>query len=406
MPHGILHYGLRTRAIHIGESPDPTTGAATPNIVLSTSFCTQHGTIGFSSEQIQTDAPYLYAREGNPNIRQLERKLSNLEGGEDAVVFASGMAAVTALFLSRLCPGDHLVVSDVCYVGVAELVHSTLPRLGIQVSLADLSDLHDTERAFRPNTKLVFAETPCNPILRLTDIEAIAALAHSAGAELAVDSTFASPMATLPLALGADYVVHSLTKYLSGHGDAMGGAIVGHREILSQIRQEAVVHYGSILNPFIAWLIMRGIATYPLRMQAHEAGALAVARFLEQHRSIKRVTYPGLDSHPQHALAKKQMRNFSGMLTFQTDNGSELAHQLSKNLVLFHYTVSLGHHKSLIFYIPTDEIQHSSFHLDDEHLGRYRKYAGEGIFRVSIGLEDPEDLCVDLERALASAREE
>jgi methionine-gamma-lyase len=393
-------YGEKTRAIHAGEAPDPTTGASSPNLVMSTTFALDDTLDSFSALGAEASIPYVYTRWGNPTIRQLEQKLADLEGGEAGVAFSSGMAAANGLLFHLLARGDHLVVSDVAYAGVAELTRNTLVKLGIDVTPADLSDLDDLRHALRPNTKLVWAETPANPILRLTDIRAVAEIVHAAGAELAVDSTFATPIATRPLELGADFVIHSLTKYIGGHGDALGGAIVGRADRLAALRQDTSIHLGATLSPFNAWLILRGMATLPLRMAAHAQNALEVARFLQSHRRVRRVIYPGLDSHPQAELARRQMTNFSGMLTFQVDDGAEVARQCAKRLDVFHYAVSLGHHRSLIFYLPTQDMQENSFRLDAEHLARYRQFAGDGIFRVSIGLENAEDLCDDLDRVL------
>lgn len=392
---------FRTRAVHAGEQPDSVTGAAAPSIVPSTSFVTHEGDTGFTIEESLETAPFLYAREGNPNVRQLEVKLASLDGGETAVAFGSGMAAGVAMFWHFLKPGDHLVASDVCYVGVAEYMRKTLPRFGVEVTPVDLSDLDLLRAAFRPNTKMVFAETPANPILRLTDIRAVAEIAHERGVRLVVDSTFATPAVTLPLQLGADVVAHSLTKYLNGHGDAMGGVVIGSRADLKGLREEGVAHGGAILSPFSAWLILRGLVTLPIRMRAHSENAMQVARFLESHPAVSRVIYPGLASHPQHELARRQMQHPSGMLAFQTPDGPATARKFAKKLEVFHYTVSLGHHKSLIFYISTSELQSHSFQLDPQALARYRSFAGDGVFRVSVGLEDPEDLCADLAQALA-----
>lgn len=393
-------YGMQTRAVHAGESPDPATRASAPNLVMSTTFVLDEAGGSFSGLSLTDDSPFVYTRWGNPTVRQLEHKLANLENGEAAVAFSTGMAAAAALLLHLLAPGDHLLVSDVAYAGVAELVRDTLAKLGIQISAADLSDPEDVARSLRPNTRLVWAETPANPILKLTDIRLVADLVHRAGAELVVDSTFATPIATRPIELGADYVVHSLTKYLGGHGDALGGAIIGRAERLSKLRLDTSIHLGGALSPFNAWLILRGMATLPLRMAAHAHNAAAVARFLESHRRVKRVVYPGLASHPQAELARRQMANFSGMLAFQTDDGPQLAQRFAQRLEVFHYAVSLGHHRSLICYLATDDLQKNSFRMDDEHQARYRAYAGDGIFRVSVGLEDPADLCADLDQAL------
>jgi methionine-gamma-lyase len=392
--------GFATRAIHAGEAPDPTTGASAPNIVMSTTFVTE-ADASFSAEDFGPETPYIYTRWGNPTIAQLERKLASLEGAEAAIAFASGMAAVNALLLQSLKPGDHLVLSDVSYAGVAELAKDYLATHGVEVTRADFSDPRNVEAAIRPNTRLVYAETPSNPIIRLTDIAAIAAIAHKAGAKLAVDSTFATPVATRPLELGADFVVQSLTKYLGGHGDAIGGTVLGTASDLAELRKGALIHFGGIISPFNAWLIIRGIATLPIRMRAHEAGATAVAHFLEAHPKVKRVIYPGLRSHPQAELARRQMKNFSGMLSFQVkDDGAKVARDFSERLEVVHYAVSLGHHRSLIFYLATDDMLRTSFSMTPAQEASYRAFAGDGIFRFSVGLEDPADIIADLERAL------
>lgn len=392
-------HGPSTTAIHAGEEPDATTGASSPNLVMSTTYVVDPDT-SFSAEDLGTETPFVYTRWGNPTIDQLERKLAALEGAPAAVAFASGMAAITGLLYQTLQAGDHLIISDVSYAGTAELVNTFLVRSGIAVTRADLSDLQAAAAAFRPNTRLVLAETPCNPILRLSDIAALAGLAHVHGARLAVDSTFATPIATRPLELGADFVIHSLTKYIGGHGDALGGAVLGPVEDMRRLRQGTGIHFGGTISPFNAWLILRGAATLPLRMQAHAAGALEVARFLESHPRITRVIHPGLPSHPQHALAQRQMRSASGMLSFQAADGRALARRLAQRLEVVHYAVSLGHHRSLVFHLPTDDLLRSSFRLDEAGERSYRAFAGDGIFRMSVGLEDAADIIGDLARAL------
>ena len=391
--------GIRTKAVHAGEAPDPVTGASSPNLVMSSTFAVEEP-LSFSAHDMVDDMPYLYTRWDNPTVGQLETKLAALESAPACVAFGSGMAASASLLFCSLSQNDHLVVSDTNYAGTAEFVRDTLPRLGIEVSPVDSSQPENIERAMRPNTRLVWVETPANPIIRLTDIAAAAEIAHAHGAKLAVDSTFATPIATRPLELGADYVVHSLTKYIGGHGDAIGGAVLGSEELLNVLNVEARIHYGGVLSPFNAWLIMRGAATLPIRMRAHEEGAMTVARVLEMHPRVKQVNYPGLSSHPQHALAKRQMNNFSGMMAVQIDNGPALAKRMMKELQVFHYAVSLGHHRSLIYWMDTKELMASSFRLKGEALESYRRYAGDGVFRISIGLEDPEDLCADLARVL------
>ncbi len=402
MTDGKEQRGLRTTAIHAGEAPDPTTGASAPNLVMSTTYVLDKP-LGFSAQDLGEEAPYIYARWGNPTVRQLEDKLAALEDAESGLCFASGMAASTALLLGLLGAGDHLVASDTNYAGTAELMRKTLPRLGIDVTPVDTSDPAAVEAALRPETRLVWIETPANPILRLSDIAALAAIARKAGVKLAVDSTFATPVATRPIALGADFVVHALTKYIGGHGDALGGAVLGRKADLDALNLEAIIHHGGILSPFNAWLILRGAATLPLRMAAHEAGAFEVAHFLEGHPKVAKVLYPGLPSHPQHALAERQMANFSGMIAFQPKgDGPALAARLAETLEIVHYAVSLGHHRSLIYWIGTDDVVASSFALEGAQLDSYRAFAGDGIFRLSVGLEDPEDLCRDLDHALSA----
>ena len=395
-------WGDRTRAIHAGEGVDPTTRASSPNLVMSATFARDH-VGGFSALNRTENDGFSYARVSNPTVTQLADKLAALEHAEAALCFASGMAASHALMAGRMSRGDHLIVSDTNYVGTAELVRDSLPRWGIDVSPVDTSDLEQVAAAIRPETTMLWIETPANPIMRLSDIRALADLAHGRGIDdVVVDSTFATPAATRPLELGADFVVHSLTKYIGGHGDAMGGAVLGGRLELDALNLEAMVHYGGVLSPFNAWLIMRGAATFPLRMKAHEENALEVARFLEAHPGVRRVFYPGLPSHPQHPLAQRQMRNFSGMLTFQTrEDGRQVAERMIDTLEIIHYAVSLGHHRSLIYWIPTDMLMESTFRLAPQAEARYREFANDGVFRFSVGLEDPDDLCADLDRALS-----
>ncbi len=393
--------GPRTRAVHAGETPDPVTGASAPNLVMSSTF-TMEEPAGFSINAFEGEIPYIYTRWGNPTTRVLEEKLAALEGTEDCVAFGSGMAATAALMLETLKSGDHLVISDVNYAGTAELARGTMPKRGIGISAVDTTDLAELEAAIRPQTRLIWLETPANPILRLTDIAAVAAIAESHGLALAVDSTLATPIATRPAELGADFVVHSLTKYIGGHGDALGGAVLGSRKRLEPLRTHALIYLGGVISPFNAWLIARGAATLPIRMRAHEEGALRVARFLENHSTVARVNYPGLDSHPQRELAKRQMQNTSGTLSFQVHgDGAALAGRMAKELEIIHYAVSLGHHRSLIYWIDTEAMMESTFKLAGDQLAHYHEYAGDGVFRLSVGLEDANDLCQDLDRVLS-----
>ena len=385
--------------MHAGERPDPNTRASAPNIVMSSTFVLDEP-VGFSAYDIPDDAPYIYSRWRNPTVQQLEEKLAALENAQACRCFASGMAATSALLFSVLKTGDRLVMSDANYPGTAELARNDLVRMGIDVVTVNFSDLQAVEQAVTPETALVWGETPANPTMRITDISKIAQITHQHGARLAIDSTFATPMATRPITLGADYVIHSLTKYCCGHGDAMGGAVLASDENMRTIETDGQIHVGGVISPFNAWLINRGLATLPLRMKAHQDNAMALAQFLEAHPRVTKVLYPGLPSHPHHDLAKKQMENFSGMLSFQVDNGADMAPQMMSQLQVIHYAVSLGHHRSLICWMDTDDLMASSYRLSGKQLQAYRDFAGDGVYRVSVGLEDPEDLCDDLVRVL------
>lgn len=396
----LLNAGEQTKAIHGGEFPDPVTKASSPNLIMSTTFITD-ADAGFSVEGLDENDSWLYSRWGNPTVHQLEEKLAICEGAEAAVAFASGMGAIVALLFHLLKAGDHAIVSDVAYAALAELTNEMIPGLDIEITKVNTSDLKSLKEAVRSNTRLIYIETPCNPLLRLTDIAAVAEIAREAGAKLAVDSTFATPAATKPLVLGADFVVHSLTKYLGGHGDALGGVILGSKENLVPLRKKTAIRFGGVLSPFNAWLILRGLATFPLRMRVHQENALKIAAYLEKHPKVKRVFYPGLPSHPQYELAKRQMKNFSGIITFQIDNGRSQARKFVERLQIIHYAVSLGHHRSLIFYLDSNELLKTSFKFSTpQQLESWNDFAGDGLFRLSVGLEDAEDLISDLERAL------
>jgi cystathionine gamma-synthase len=390
-----------TLTLHAGAGPREVGLPASSPPVMATSFFTRPDAVGFSANDLNEAAPHFYTRWSNPTLELLETRLAALETGEAALSFASGMAAISALFLDRLGSGDHLVLSNVCYAGVAELAHDILPKHGIAVTAVDTSNLEAVAAAMRPNTKLVHIETPANPILRLSDIAAIGEIAHAGGAELSVDATISTPLGTKPLALGADYVVHSLTKYIGGHGDTLGGAVIGRQEQIAALRRGGLIHLGGSLSPFAAWLILRGMETLAPRMMMHEANARRIEAFLADHPKVRSVLWPGSPRHPQHDLAARQMRNFSGLLAFTAkEEGRALACQLAERLRVVSYAVSLGKTKSLLFYIPTEDILRSSFHLEGEEARSYRDWAADGVFRFSIGLEDPEDIIADLVQAL------
>ena len=317
-------FGFDTRAIHAGQRPDPTTGASAPNLVMSSTFVVDEE-VSFSANNLSEDSPFVYTRWANPTTNQLEQKLAVLEQAEACVAFASGMAATASVLFSHLNTGDHLIISNTNYPGTAEFARDTLKRFGVSVTPVDTAELNNISNAVQDNTRMIWIESPSNPLLRISDIEAAANIAKQQGALLVVDSTFATPMATRPLKLGADLVMHSLTKYIGGHGDAMGGSVCGRQSLIGPLRGEALVHYGGVISPFNAWLILRGIATLPIRMRCHEENALKIAGFLETSPGVEKVIYPGLESHPQHRLATRQMDNFSCMISFRTARPKQFA---------------------------------------------------------------------------------
>jgi cystathionine gamma-synthase/methionine-gamma-lyase len=347
------------------------------------------------------EAPHLYVRWSHPAARLLEQKAASLEGGSHAIAFASGMAAISGVFLTFLKAGDHVVGSDVCYMGTQGLFGRFLPRLGIDVSPVNTSRPEEIERALKPNTKIIYLETPANPLLRLTDIKRVANLARQTGALLVVDSTWATPAIQKPLELGADLVVHSATKYLNGSGDALGGLVIGRDpKLIQRLRQEALVHFGGAIGPFNAWLIARGLSSLPVRMRQHSRTALEVARFLESHSAVARVYYPGLASHPQHSLAKRQMAQPGGMITFQLKRGVAAAAYLTTHVRVITHAVSLGHPRSLIFYYPTEDYLDALAYIPESGRKAIRDWMGSGLARLSIGLESAADVIEDLGQAL------
>lgn len=399
LPHA---WRPQTLALDAGLQIDPTTRAIQPNISMSVNNLAVPGEGSFSADGIEdlTALPYLYARWTNPTVRALEERMAALEGAEDALATATGVAALAAIFLTFLKAGDHLIVSDVCYAGANELARRILPDFGIEVSAVNLSKPEDLRAALRPNTKLVHCESPCNPLLRLTDLRKIAEITHAHGALMSVDSTFATPVATQPLKFGADLVMHSLTKFINGHGDALGGIVAGRKELTEKMRGRAGVYLGASLSAMNAWLILRGIDTlYPRMRQIHET-AQNIAAFLEAHPAVKRVIYPGLASHPQADLARAQMAIAGGVITFQTADPQAMARQLSERLKVAHYAFSLGHQRSIVVLLDTAEMMASSYQLEGAQFEDYRNYAGEGVFRLSVGLEDCADLRADLDQAL------
>jgi cystathionine gamma-synthase/methionine-gamma-lyase len=292
------------------------------------------------------------------------------------------------------------VASEVCYTATQKLLGIHLPRFGIDVSLVDTTDLTEVRAAMRPNTKVVFAETPGNPVVSISDIENISAIAHSVGATMIVDSTWSGLVNQHPFSLGADIVIHSTTKYINGHGDAIGGAIIGPKILLADIRDCGVVHLGASISPFNAWLIQRGSVSLPLRMEKHSQNAQKVAEFLESQPEIKSVTYPGLKSHPAYELAQGQMKAPSGMLNFNLKADMMSHFDYLNNLQLITHAISLGHDQSLMIYIPTEFFFDEMVVFTEAQKKKYRQLMGEGVFRFSVGLENADDIIEDLRQAL------
>ena len=398
-PHAL---GQATLTLNAGLLHDPATRAIAPNIAMSVNNAFNPGEGGFSADSVPdlTQLPFLYAGWTNPTVRQLELRIAALEGTEDALATASGTAAATAVFFTFLRSGDHLILSDVCYAGIHELARKILPEYGVEVSTVNLSRLEDVVAAIRPNTRLIHAESPCNPLLRLTDLSALASISRSRGIVLAVDSTFATPVATCPIALGVDLVIHSLTKFMNGHGDAMGGCVAGPKAMVERIRSRVGVYFGATLSAHNAWLIMRGMDTLVVRMNAMSTSALKVATFLQDHPAVMSVVYPGLESHPQYGLAQRQMRISGAMVVFQVRRPDDVALRLAQGAKVFDYAFSIGHQRSLVVLLKTQDLLDSTFDLLPEQLADYRRFAGDGVLRLSIGLEDTQDLINDLDRAL------
>lgn len=371
-----------TLAVHAGARRDATTGAVTPPLQLSTTFeRAADGTFPHG---------FTYIRDANPNRVALEEALAALEGGTTGIAFASGMAAIAALF-HTLRPGDHVLAPLDAYFGTGKLLREQFAPWGLEISFVDMTSLDAVRAALRPATRLVWLETPSNPLIAICDLAAIAALAHEAGALVGVDNTWATPLLQQPLLLGADVVMHATTKYIGGHSDSMGGILVTREAgpLATQLRAIQTSH-GAVPSPFDCWLGLRGLRSLPARMRMHSETALVLARFLVQYPGVERVHYPGLADDPGHAIARKQMSAFGGMLSFVVQGGRSAAFAVAGRLTLFTRATSLGGPESLIEHRASVE-------------GAATR-APEGLLRVSVGLEHPQDLILDLDQALGQAR--
>ena len=376
-----------TKVVHAGIVPDPTTGSILPPI---------YETATYVLPEVGQDKGFDYTRSSNPTRQVLEENLAAIESADHAISFASGMAAVDAC-LKLLASGDHVVCGDDVYGGVTRHFDNVLSFYGLQFTYVDTTDPEAVRSAITPKTRMLWIETPTNPLLKVTDMEAMVAVAREHGILLGVDSTFATPVFLRPLEFGADIVMHSTTKYLSGHNQIIGGVLATNsREIYDKMKfiQKTI---GAVSSPFDCWLNLSGLKTLHLRMQRHEESAMQVATFLESHAKIERVLYPGLPSHPQHAVAKAQMSGFSGMITFELTGGAEAGKQLMNHVKLCGLAESLGSVETMITH-PA-----SMTHADVPPEDRRRRGLTDGLVRLSVGVEDVEDIILDLEQALAAA---
>lgn len=382
-------YGFQTRAVHTGNDVDAETGAIKRPITMANSYELPYDPSDMNWSSADKS---IYTRNGGNNQKYLQEKLASLEGGEDCVVLASGVAALSGLFFSLLKSGDHVIFSSVTYIAVYRLFNELLNnKFNIETSIVDTTNPENIKKVIKPNTKLIHIETPGNPTLGIADIKRIADIAHENNALLSVDNTFASPFNQRPIELGADFTIESLTKYINGHGDALGGAIIGQKKYLDTIRAQAQINLGGIISPFNAWLIMRGSVTLPLRMRQHNKNAQKVAEYLEGLDCVRFVAYPGLKSHKGYAVAKKQMSpGFGGVLSFGLDADHETHNRFVSYLKIITSAVSLGHDESLIVFLGEN----------DERQYLYPEEFHKGFFRFSVGIEDIEDIIGDLQQAL------
>ena len=388
---------FRTRAVHAGHGVDPATGAHITPIFQTSTF--SYGSFDRGARIFAGEEPgYIYSRIGNPTVRALEQKLANLESGEDAVAFSSGMAATSAFVFTLLKPGDQVVYLGPLYGGTEGLFLDVLTRFGVQVHEA--MDITELERKITASTKLVYMETPTNPTLKITSLKAVAALAHAVGALAVADNTFSTPYLTRPLEHGFDAVIHSMTKYLGGHGDALGGALIASSEICNAVRMEGLRHLGGCLGPQEAYLFLRGVKTLALRMEAHCDGAERIAQHARMLPGVLRGYYPGLPDHPNFEVAAQQMHRFGGMVSLELEGGLAAARTFLDSLTLFTQAVSLGDVESLACHPASTTHQLLSPDL------RAREGVTDGLVRLSVGIEDPDDLIADVTQALERAMRE
>ena len=384
-----------TKVVHAGQERDPLTGSVSVPIYQTSTFAFENVEQGAARFAGKAEG-YIYTRLGNPTVRALEKSVAELENGEDARACASGMAAISTAVLSVVKKGDHVVSTEGLYGGTHKLFFGILSNFGIEFTLVNSSKASRVRDAVRGNTKLVYIETPTNPKLVLTDLRAVSKIAKKEGIVTMVDNTFMSPVLQRPIELGIDVVVHSLTKYLGGHSDLVGGVVVGSKSFIKKL-DPLLKNMGGTLGAFDAWLTLRGTRTLWIRMERHNENAVAVAKFLEKHPKVERVHYPGLESHPQHELAKRQMSGFGGVLSFELKGGLEAGRKLLNSVKLCTLAVSLGAVETLI------EHPASMTHAIVPNEERLKAGITDGLVRLSVGIEDSADIIEDLKQALEKA---
>jgi len=384
-----------TKAIF--SEPCPLTGSHVRPIYQTSTFIfenVEQGARRFAGEE----EGYIYTRLGNPTVTDFEKKIALLEGGEAAAAFGSGMGAITAPIMALVSAGDHIVSAKTLYGCTHAFLSHLITRFGVETTFVDATDVKNIEAAIRPNTKVVYVESPANPNMALVDITAVAQVAHKHGAKVIVDNTFMTPYWQRPLELGCDVVVHSATKYIGGHGLVVAGVTVGAKDFIDEVKVTTLKDIGAVISPFDAWLLTIGLKTLGVRMEKHETNAMMVAKWLEENPKVDKVYYPGLASHPQYALAKKQAEGFGAMIAFELKGGMDAGVTLMNSVEMIHLAVSLGNVDSLI--------QHPASMTHSPYTEEERLAAGisDGLVRLSVGIEEPEDILADLEQAFAKIK--
>lgn len=387
---------IGSEVVHGTDGVDPGTGAISPPIYQTSTFAFKSAEQGAAIFAGSEDG-YVYTRISNPTNDRLAKKMARLEGAEAGLVFASGLAAIAACVITLTKKGESFIADDTIYGGTHAMFKDVIPRFGITPIRADCSNINNTKKALNESVKWIFIETPANPTMKVIDIEAHAKLAAKSGIPLVVDNTFATPFFQRPIELGADVVVHSATKYISGHGDVVGGIVVGKKDFIHKMRESALSHMGACMSPFNAWLLLRGLKTLGVRMERHAYNAQRISEFLSTHPKISRVYYPGLSTDPFHDLAKKQMSGMGGMIAFEMKGGLKAGANLVNSVRLCTLAVSLGECDTLIEHPAS--MTHST--LSEEE--RMAVGITEGLVRVSVGIEDVNDLIEDLKEALEKA---